>query len=458
MSPWIMLGRTSIALSLAVCGTVAALATSPARADDGVPSPADPTAIIATALDSTSSATDPQVAPTPQPPALPTVPETPTIPPVSPTIPPAIPSTPDNVEAPPEPPETVTSSSPSLPAPPVEPTTTETPAPPEASASEPANTPSDTGNTAPDNSNSITTDPVTPASQTFVWNWSWNCATDEGVPEVPAPPPGATTIVLNWHWACAAPPPSLDLAGITVCTSCNIAISVRVGSAGDTGDLVQSIVTSTAAALANLADTIEAAAQTAIPPSASPIASPIPDLVTAVTAAQPVAVQEVTNQIDDAAFLAPVTPAASEDLPRHGAPTVFGGGGTRPPSLGDGAGSRADIAPGEPTSAEVRARVALLQRWIVRRPGVASEAAAKPPRAQPTAPEPFPLPPIPSAPPTPFILGAGVAGTHGGGIGVISALASGLAMVLLYAISTALRLPPVVPPARGGGANPHPPG
>jgi hypothetical protein len=233
---------------------------------------------------------------------------------------------------------------------------------------------------------------------------------------------------------------------------------VRIGSPGDTGDLVQSIVTSTASAAANLADTIEAAAQTVIPPSASPIASPIPDPVAPVTAAPLVAVQEVTNQIDDAAFLVPVTATPSEDLPRHGAPTVFGGGGATPPFLGDAAASRADIAPGEPTSAEVRARVALLQRWIVRRPRVSSEAVAKPPRAQPTAPAPFPLPPIPSAPPTPFILGAGVAGTHSGAIGVISALASGLAMVLLYAISTALRLPPVVPPARGAGANPHPPG
>jgi hypothetical protein len=278
------------------------------------------------------------------------------------------------------------------------------------------------------------------------------------VPEVPAPPPGATTIVLNWHWSCADPPPSIDLAGITVCISCNVAISVRIGSPGDTGDLVQSIVTSAAAAAANLADTIKAAARTAIPPSASPIGKPIPDQVAAVTATPPVALQEVTNQIDDAAFLAPAPAAASEDLPRHGAPTVFGGGGTRPPSLGDGARSRADIAPGEPTPAAVRARVALLQRWIVRRPVVGSEAPAKPPRAQAVAPEPFPLPPIPSAPPTPFVLGAGVAGAHGGAIGVIAALASGLAMALLYAISTALRLPPVVPPARGAGANPHPPG
>src|SRR6476646_3033305 len=108
MSPWIMLGPTSIALGLAVCGTVAALAASPARADDGVPSPTDPSAIIAPALDCVRSATDRPGAPAPQPPPVPTVPETPTMPPASPTIPLAIPSIPANAEAPPEPPATVT--------------------------------------------------------------------------------------------------------------------------------------------------------------------------------------------------------------------------------------------------------------------------------------------------------------------------------------------------------------
>jgi hypothetical protein len=273
------------------------------------------------------------------------------------------------------------------------------------------------------------------------------------VPAVPAPPAGATTIVLNWHWACADPPPAIDVAGVTVCTSCNIAISVRVGSPGDTGDLVQSIVAATAAAAATLADTIQAAAQTAVPPSASPTESPLPDPVAAVAPAL-VAVQEATNQIDGGLLIALVAPPPSADVPQHGAPTSFGGVSAGQPSVR----SRADIAFGEPTSAAVRARVALLRRWIVRRAVVRRDAVAKPPRAQAPAPDPVPRAPSPSAPPTPFILGAGVAATHGGGIGVITALASGLAIVLLYAISTALRLRPVVPPARAPGANPHPPG
>jgi hypothetical protein len=458
MSSRIMSRSTSLALGLSVCGAVAALAASPARADDGVPSPADPTTIIATALASASSVPEPQVAVTPQLPSAPAVPQTPVIPSVSPTIPPTIPPAAGDVEAPPAPSPTVTTSSPSTPTPSVEPSTTATPPPPDASAPEPTTAPGDTGNTAADNSNGITADSVTPTSQTFVWNWFWNCASDEGVPAVPEPPTGATMIVLNWHWACAEPPPPIDVAGITICTSCNIAISVRVGSPGDTGDVAQSILASATAAAADVADTIQRALQTATPPSASPAASPLPDPIAEVAAAPPAAVQAATLRIDDGVLIEPPASAPSEDLPRHGAPTAFGGGSAGPPSVGDQARSRADIALGEPTPAAVRARVALLQPWIARRVVARSERVAKPPRAQAKAPQPIPQAPSPSEPPTPFILAAGVAPTHGGGIGVVTALASGLAMVLLYSISTALRLVLVVPPDRAAGANPHPPG
>ena len=123
--------------------------------------------------------------------------------------------------------------------------------------------------------------PTTP-SQTFIWNWYWNCATDEGTPAVPAPPAGATTIVLNWHWACADPPPTLDVAGVTICVSCNIAISVRVGSPGNTGDLAQTIAAQTAATAAGIAQTIQTALQAA-PPAATPLPpAPLPDAPPAV--------------------------------------------------------------------------------------------------------------------------------------------------------------------------------
>jgi hypothetical protein len=318
--------RTSLALGLSVCGAVAALAASPARADDGVPSPADPTTIIATALASESSVPDPQVAVMPQLPPPPAVPETPVIPSVSPAIPPAIPSAAGDVDAQSAPSPAVTTSAPSTPPPTVEPSTTATPPPPDASAPEPTTAPGDTGNTAADNSNGITTDTVATTPQTFVWNWFWNCSSDEGVPAVPSPPAGATTIILNWHWACAEPPPPIDVTGITICTSCNIAISVRVGSPGNTGDVAQSIIASATAAAADVANTIQAALQTAIPPSASPAGSPLPDPIAGVAAAPLAAVQATTFRIDDGVLIEPPASAPSEDLPRHGAPASFGGG------------------------------------------------------------------------------------------------------------------------------------
>src|SRR5258707_14825323 len=100
MSSWIMSGSTSLALGLSVCGAVAALAASPARADDGVPSPTDPATIIATALASASSVPAPQAAVTPQLPPPAAAPQHPGIPAVLPTIPPAIPSATGDGEAP----------------------------------------------------------------------------------------------------------------------------------------------------------------------------------------------------------------------------------------------------------------------------------------------------------------------------------------------------------------------
>jgi hypothetical protein len=283
------------------------------------------------------------------------------------------------------------------------------------------------------------------------------------MPSVPAPPAGATTIILNWHWACGDPPPPLDIAGITVCTSCNIAISVRVGSPGNTGNTAQSIVTSTAAAAANVAASVQAAVQAAIPPPAQALIPPsasslIPDPPVAIAAPPPVTGPQTTYRIDDGLFIALVVPWLSDDLPRHGAPESFGGGSGAVRASGDGRVLlRAHAAAGAGTLVAPGARAPLLHRWLVRRAVVKDRVAASPGRAQPKAPPPVPPGQDPFAP-TPFVLATSIAGTHGGGVGVVTALASGLALILLYAISTALRLPPAVPPARAPGANPHPPG
>jgi hypothetical protein len=217
--------------------------------------------------------------------------------------------------------------------------------------------------------------------------------------------------------------------------------------------VAQSILASATAAAADVANTIQSALQTAIPPSASPAGSPLPDPMAAVAAAPLVAVQAVTFRIDDGVLIEPPASAPSEDLPRHGAPASFGDGSAVEASGND----RAHAALSASIPAAGRVRIVLFHQKIVYRATVRSHAFASPAAVQAPAPKPVPRAPAPSAP-APFILGAGVAPTHGGGIGVVTALASGLAMVLLYSISTALRLVLVVPPDRAAGANPHPPG
>lgn len=236
---------------------------------------------------------------------------------------------------------------------------------------------------------------------------------------------------------------------MTVCTSCNIAISVRVGSPGDAGDVAQSIDASTAAAATNVAGTIQAALQTATPLSAPPTPSPMPDIAAAVVAPLVAAAQALTYRIDDGPFIAPLPPVpAPEDLPLFGAPTSLRA--APPPARSR---LRTHVARGTAVAVVVASetRIAVFQQQILRR------AATHRARARPTAPTPVP-PARPPSMPAPAAIDAGIAATHGGGIGVVTALALGLAMTLLYALVTALRLPPAVPPARAARANPHPPG
>src|SRR3954447_8945753 len=315
---------SSFGLGLSVCGAVAALAVSPAYADDGATNPADPSAIVAAVAAAVPSMPTPQV---PAAPKLPTAPETPVIPPVSAAVPPVIPP----AEAPAAAPQAPSAPPPSTPVTPTAPVVAPQPEPSSTpqptSAATPLPAPSDTGNTTVDNSSGITTPPSTTAPQTFIWNWYWNCKTDEAVPSVPSPPAGATTIILNWHWACADPPPQLDVAGATICVACNIAISVRVGSPGDTGNLAQTIAAQTQATAATVAHTIQSALQAA-PEVATPV-PPTPPVVFPPGLAPPVTVATALSQpqlypIDLGPFVAPLDAAATDDPPLHGAPSTYG--------------------------------------------------------------------------------------------------------------------------------------
>ena len=287
---------------------------------------------------------------------------------------------------------------------------------------------------------------------------------------MPAPPAGATTIVLNWHWACAEPPPTLDVAGVTICVSCNIAISVRVGSPGNTGDLAQTIAAQTAATAAGIAQTIQTALQAA-PAAAAPLPptpAPLPDAAPAVippVGATPgfvlVAVPALhAYPIDAGILVTPFDDLSAEDAPRHGAPLSFGvptsaGRQSAQSSIGDSGGvagalSTALIAPSAASD-----KLLSPQRSTAGRTGAGSRsttAGARRPARAPTAPT------APPSAPDPMVLAAGAPSMHGDGAGVVVAIASALALAFLYAVYSGLRTPSAVPPAGGSGAKPHPPG
>jgi hypothetical protein len=460
---------SSFGLGLSVCGAVAALAVAPARADDGATVPVDPAAIVASVAAAVPSMPEPQGPTAPQ---LPDPPETTVIPPVSAAVPPVIPPAPVVVDTPQSTstePTTTPATAPATPAAPVVATPSESaPAPQPAPAPAAAPATADTANTTTNNSHSITpTAPTTP-SQTFIWNWYWNCATDEGTPAVPAPPAGATTIVLNWHWACAEPPPTLDVAGATICVSCNIAISVRVGSPGNTGDLAQTIAAQTAATAAGIAQTIQTALQTA-PPAGAPLPpAPLPDAPPAVIPTVGTAPAFVTvavpappaYPIDAGILVTTFDDLSVEDGPRHGAPLSFGA----PTSAGRQSAQSSVGSFGGVAGALSTTLIALPpasnnplspQRSTAGRTGAGSRsttAGARRPARAPAAPT------APPSAPDPMVLAAGTPSTHGGGQGVVVAIASALALAFLYAVYSGLRTPSAVPPAGGSGAKPHPPG
>jgi hypothetical protein len=131
------------------------------------------------------------------------------------------------------------------------------------------------GNIADDNSDDITATseqkPSIEPNQTLTWNWDWNCdeaSQPDGVPQLPA---GAAAIVWNWHWSCGdVAPPSLSNTGVTVCLSCNIAVSVRIASPGDSAAVSQATGVGAAADAGNVATTIQTVTQTVVQAAGPP--------------------------------------------------------------------------------------------------------------------------------------------------------------------------------------------
>ena len=99
---------------------------------------------------------------------------------------------------------------------------------------------------------------------TWIWNWSWNCADNPSDPG--APPAGATAWTWNWNWDCPT-------TSSTSCSACNTAISIRILSPGDDGDVTQS----NAATSTSVAQTISTTVQQTVQQTVNQVLSaPLP--------------------------------------------------------------------------------------------------------------------------------------------------------------------------------------
>jgi hypothetical protein len=103
---------------------------------------------------------------------------------------------------------------------------------------------------------------------------------------------------------------------MTICTSCNIAVSLRIASPGDSGSIAQTIATQAAATVAQVSAEVQEhaqAAETPVPPAAAAVAPP----ALAAASSDPAA-PVLQMQID----LAPTGPIESslvdDEAPRHG--------------------------------------------------------------------------------------------------------------------------------------------
>ncbi len=445
---WSLGRRTCVLAAAFVLGVGAA---PNAFADDGVGAPILPAPIAAPAIVVPLPPLPPapviEVAlPSVPPPVVPRAGETASsqaIPPVVSSAAPAaepvtpVPATPA-AQAPAAPPQ---SAQPAV----LPPSTAPTATPGGPDASPPATVSADTGgNTASGNSPDITSQTPTADPETsptvWIWNWSWNCDPST-VPAVPSPPPGSTVWVWNWQWDCPGGAPAPTASVPSVCNQCNIAVSIRVGSPGDNGDVTQTNAAVSSAAAANAATTGLGATQAAAPAS-----------VPAVDAFRPPPVPSLPGPIFT---LPPIPPPPTVDVQRE----LAGAVPTLPApaaAAGDSqAPSRAAVVPfaHEPKSV-VRRRFPARSRTLVQVDSRAftrvvvverSREAARPrvkttARTRGAAAQPLPTSPrAPLLPSSPAAAGAPGASGHGGGGSVLTvSLIGGLTFLAFALLSSTL--------------------
>jgi hypothetical protein len=242
---------------------------------------------------------------------------------------------------------------------------------------------------------------------------------------------------------------------VTICTSCNIAVSLRIASPGDSGSIAQTIATQAAATVAQVSAEVQEHAQAPeapAPPAAAAVAPPA-----SAAASSDSATPVLQMQID----LAPTGPTESslvdDETPRHGGQAVL-------------ATSRGDVASRPLTSKVIGASTT---RWrnLRRDPLVVSSlraalradshrhAAAAAASAPATS---TPRPPSPPRPSHEFPLPAVVALSpvglqHPASSALVPLAIGGLAVVIQLFFVYLTPLGRLVR-ARAGVAEPHPPG
>jgi hypothetical protein len=242
-----------------------------------------------------------------------------------------------------------------------------------------------------------------------------------------------------------------------VCVSCNIAISVRVASPGDSGGVTQttgtnatSIATGVAAAAQAAAQALPEAApqQPAVPPPAPPQpAAPIPPAVSGVPSARGT---PAVLAVPAAALAVPVDGPEADDAPRHGAP-----------DFGPGKAPRASAVHvhalfHKTTASAVSVVLIRTVRVTTARSKNPHHAVRRQHGAGARAPRPFP--PAPSRTPAPLAVAPALTETHDTGGFTTFALGAGalgaFLLVLLGYLAPGLQTVRSQP----GRAHPDPPG
>jgi hypothetical protein len=119
---------------------------------------------------------------------------------------------------------------------------------------------------SPPSADPIPPDPPPIAPETWIWNWTWNC--EDGAMEAPSPPSdqaGGAAWIWNWQWNCGVAAPA------------NTAISIRILSPGNDGDVSQAISVTTSSIAQSISSTVQQAIQQATPSQLLPAVTPLPD-------------------------------------------------------------------------------------------------------------------------------------------------------------------------------------